>query len=141
MNDFRESLGHLIGKGARLLSNRLNQNFASEGINLTKEQYVLLNFLWDNDGLNQRDIADICSKDKTSITRQLEVMEKHNLLVRVPDQNDKRIKRIYLTTMAKELREKAVVVAERTFSEATRDVDESELLICKKVLIKIHENL
>jgi len=141
MDNFKNSLGYLVGKGARLLSNRLNHNFIAGGINLTKEQYILLNFLWDNDGLNQRDIADICSKDKTSIARQLEVMEKHNFLVRVPDQKDRRIKRIYLTNMAKDLREKANVVAMATFDEAATGIVPEELAICKKVLKQIHENL
>lgn len=141
MTDIHDSLGHLLSKGSRLLNNRITQNFHAAGLNITREQYTLLNYLWDKDGLNQRDIADICSKDKTSITRQLEVMEKNGLLTRNTDSVDRRIKRIYLTKYAREVKISADKIVHDTFDEVLEGVSENDIKICKDVLEKIQENL
>ena len=39
------------------------------GINLTPEQYLVMDILWDAEVMSQQAIADIIQKDKNSVTK------------------------------------------------------------------------
>ena len=68
-------------------------------------------------------------------------MEKHNLVVRVPDQNDRRVKLIYLTHQGKELQQLLTDGIMQSEQEALEGIDKQELEVCLKVLQQICTNL
>lgn len=97
--------------------------------------------LWMKDGVRQQDLAVSSIKDKGTIARALAHMERQNLLVRIPDENDKRNKRIYLTHKGKNLKEKLVPHANTATLNACEGISEEDIVICKKVLAKMYHNL
>ena len=102
----------LIKRTSRAFMRRLNHNFSEAGHDITGEQWRLLTRLWCKDGQRQQDLADVVHKDKTSITRLIDSMEKHDLVVRIPDRMDRRQKLIYLTDKGKRLREESMQVVQ-----------------------------
>ena len=88
--DLNNSLGYLVNHAARTLVNGLSKNFAEAGWDVTAEQWRVLVNLWDKDGRTQQELSQATGKKKTSITRLIHGMEKRNLVVRVPDQRDRR---------------------------------------------------
>ena len=136
-----DSFGFILGRSQKMLANRLTQNFRSAGHNLTVEQWSVLVNLWRSDGQNQQDLSCKCGKDKTSITRLIDNMEKGNLVVRIPDQNDRRNKLIYLTNQGKEIRNNLTGVAKQTLAEALEGISESEIEQCKGILNQVFDNL
>ncbi|MCB9248404.1 MAG: MarR family transcriptional regulator [Ignavibacteriales bacterium] len=95
--NFNESIGFIIVKAGRLIENKMRYNFEKEGIKITPQQWSVLTYLWNEDGISQQNLADAFSKDKTSMTRLLNNMEKNELISRKQDEDDKRNKKIYLT--------------------------------------------
>ena len=79
--NLEESLGYVIGRAGRAMANRLNQNFEKAGYDVTCEQWAVLMSLWHKNGQSQKELASITCKDKTSITRLLDGLEKKNLVV------------------------------------------------------------
>ena len=86
-------------------------------------------------------LSDACLKDKTSITKIVNTLEKKNLVVRVSDQLDQRIKRIILTTAGKQLLTDAIPIMNKTREEVAKGISESDIEIFKDVLSKIISNL
>lgn len=71
---------------------------------VTPVQYGILNCLWCNDGLTASQIAHNLSLDGSTITGILDRMENKELLMRVPDPNDRRAIRVVLTEKGFRLR-------------------------------------
>ncbi len=136
-----DSLGYIVGTASRAMVNRLNRNFAEGGFDVTVEQWAILVHLWQQDGQFQQQLA-ICSfKDKTSITRLIDGLEKRNLVVRIPDRLDRRQKLIYLTAKGRELRGALVKIALQSLQEAQQGICPEQLAICKEVLRQVSQNL
>ena len=136
-----DSVGFLLHRAGRMIDSRMRENLTNAGLNLPHEQWVVLFLLWEQDGRNQSEIADLLFKDKGTITRGLISLEHLNLVVRIVDEADKRNKKVYLTQKGKELQNIIVPIALTTRADATEGIPEADLQLCKQVLIRIYENL
>jgi DNA-binding MarR family transcriptional regulator len=139
--NLEEPLGYLIGRAHRVLVNRLNRNFAEAGYDVTAEQWGMLRHLWEQDGQGQQQLAACACKDKTSITRLIDGLEKRHLVLRVADQNDRRNNLIYLTGKGKALQKALIVVVKKTLAESQQGLKPEHLKICKNTLRKVYQNL
>lgn len=139
--NFNDSLGFIIVKTGRLIENRLRYNFENEKIPITPQQWSVLTYLWNEDGISQQKIANVFSKDKTSMTRLLNNMEKKGFIIREQGTKDKRNKNIFLTARSKELKETSIKVAQETLAEIIDGIDSNNLKICKQALKEICANI
>ena len=139
--NFNDSFGFIVVKTGRLIENKLKSNFEKENIDVTPQQWSVLTSLWNEDGISQQELANSFSKDKTSMTRLLNNMEKNELIIRKQDENDKRSKKIYLTYKSKLLKRDSIKIAEKTLIDTLVGIDHGELKVSKKVLKKINGNL
>ena len=140
-HDLEQSFFHLIKRTSKAFRRRLNHSFAEAGYDVTSEQWRILWCLWRQDGQRQQDLADSVYKDKTSITRTIDSMERRNLVVRVPDRIDRRQKLIHLTNKARELQEDLIQLVQKISLEAQRGIEPEHLEILRDSLAKIRENL
>ena len=76
-------------------------------------------------------------KDKPSMTRLIDNMERQHLVVRISDKKDRRTNLIHLTKDGKELEERARVIANQTLKEALKGITIEELSVSQEVLRKI----
>lgn len=135
------SIGMLMSQVDRLCTKHFSQNAQKVGINISQDQWLVLGPVWKIEGISQKDIAEYCGKDKTSVTKIIDTLEKRNLMVRVPDQIDQRIKRVFLSNKGKELMKSAVPVMEQTRNEVRGGISDEEIDLFKAVLTKIYKNL
>ncbi|WP_060688995.1 MarR family transcriptional regulator [Persicobacter diffluens] len=139
--DLRNDLGLHIGQVARLTNYLLDNQFHRAGYNITREQWSLMKLLWEQDGQSQQKLADRLMKNRASITSLIDNLQKQNLVVRVPNQQDKRSKLVYLTQQGSELQEPLADVFEATSQYSFRDIDEKKLETCMEVLLKVIKNI
>ncbi len=104
--DFENSIGPWLGRTVKILEYYLQENFNNHGLDLTKEQMIVLKRLHDKDGLSQNELAFLTLRNKSSLTRLLLKMEKKDYIVRKQCKEDKRINHVYLTTLVKKLLKK-----------------------------------
>lgn len=116
---------------------RLQEN----GINITPEQYLVLDILWDKQSLSQQKIADVIQKDKNSVTKIIDSLEKKHLVRRVMDQKDRRINKIELTEEAMAMEKVATEVAISFMNDAIKGIDNQELDSFVDVMRQIKNNL
>ncbi len=134
-------VGFNANRTGRLMAKHLTKIFLNEGVSLNGDQWPILVHLWFKDGMNQQEIADAVFRDKATVARNMHVLEKENLVVRVPDESDKRNNKIYLTHKGKELESKVLPVAFQLKKKAQEGIDPEELEVCNKVLEMIYNNL
>lgn len=116
---------------------RLQEN----GINITPEQYLVLDILWEKQSLSQQNIADIIQKDKNSVTKIIDSLEKKQLVKRVTDKKDRRINKIELTEEAIAMEKVATEVAINFMNDAIKGIDNQELDSFVDVMRQIKNNL
>lgn len=104
---------------------------------LSVELVEILGLLSRNDGINQQEIANKVSKDKSSITYLINALVKRELVERAAYKNDRRNKQIFLTSKGKKLVEKVYPWALELYKKAAGDLHEDEinkaLLLVKKM--------
>ena len=135
------TLGMLIGQVHRLSTKRFVQNSHMHGLEISLDQWLVLGPIWKHDGISQKDIAEYCGKDKTSITKIIDTLEKKNLVVRVTDQLDHRVKRVVLSQKGRELFFSALPVMAQTRDELRSGISDKEIEALKTILNKIYKNL
>ena len=134
-------LGMLIGQVHRLSTKRFVRNSHKFGLDISLDQWLVLGPIWKNEGIAQKDIAEYCGKDKTSVTKIINTLEKKNLVVRVADQIDHRVKRVVLSNKGKELFLNALPVMEETRDELRSGISDKEIESLITVLTKVYRNL
>ncbi len=134
------SIAYLVGRTSRSIIKRLTNKFSEAGFDVSYEQWSILVHLYRKDGQTQQELANIAVKDKAAITRLLNVLEKKNIVLRIPDRNDKRSKLVYLTNKAKEFKGQLIAIVEELLEEAHQGIEEDEMARCKATLNKIFFN-
>ena len=142
-NQFKkgELYSFITGKASTAIARRLQKNFKSANIDITIEQWSVLYHLWKLDGLSQQQLCEATFRDKPSITRLVDNLEKLGLVKRVSSKEDRRINKIYLTKEATALQEQTMEVANQTLNEALAGVSNGQVEIAKEVLQMVYDNL
>ena len=135
------NLGMLIGQVHRLSTKRFVQNSHNSGLDISMDQWIVLGPIWENDGVSHKEISEYCLKDKTSVTKIIDTLEKKNLVVRVSDQLDHRVKRVVLSNKGKELFLRAIPIMELTRDQLRDGITEQDIESLRSVLTKIYNNL
>ena len=116
--DIRLIFAILNGKVSAAINRKLYRNFRQNGLEISPEQWTVLIFLWEKDGVTQQELCNATFKDKPSMTRLID----------------------HLTKDGKELEEKARVIAGQTLKEALHGITLDELSIGQEVLKKVFYN-
>lgn len=142
-NQFKRSelYSFITGKASTAIARRLQKNFKQAGIEITIEQWSVLYHLWKEDGQSQQQLCDATFRDKPSITRLVDNLEKLGLVKRTANKNDRRINKICLTPEAEKLQVQTMEVANQTLNEALAGVTNGQVEIAKEVLQMVYENL
>lgn len=130
----------LNGKVSAAINRKLVRNFREAGLDITPEQWTVLLYLWEKDGVSQQELCNATFKDKPSMTRLIDNMEKQNLVVRIASKDDRRTNLVHLTRFGRELETQARLVSTRTLKEALQGVTSEELSISQEVLRKVFSN-
>jgi DNA-binding MarR family transcriptional regulator len=142
-NQFKkgELYSFITGKASTAIARRLQKKFNTASLNLTIEQWSVLYHLWKEDGKSQQELCNRTFRDKPSITRLVDNLEKLKLVKRVASKEDRRINMIYLTPEALKLQEQTMGLAEETLNEALQMVPPEQVEVCKAVLQIVYDNL
>ena len=130
----------LNGKVSAAINRKLYRNFRQYNVDITPEQWTVLLYLWEKDGVTQQELCNATFKDKPSMTRLIDNMERLNLGVRISGKTDRRINLIHLTKTGRDLEEKSRFIANKTLKEALRGLSVEELSISQEVLRKVFLN-
>lgn len=123
------------------LKKHLGEVFKKNGINLTAEQFLVMDTLWNEGALTQQNIAYIIQKDKNSVTQFIDNLEKKGLVVRSVDKGDRRVNNIVVTETGLAIRDRTKEVAINAMNDILSGVPETDLNTFVEVLRKACDNI
>ena len=130
-----------IGKTAKFIDYHVADYMKEHGIDLSKEQFIVLKYLHDKDGLIQNDLAFITNRSKTALTRLIQTMEKKNLVYRKSSPTDLRVNHVFLTDHGREVWKIAYPHFRMIDAELQKGISAEALKTVRDTLVKIQQNL
>jgi DNA-binding MarR family transcriptional regulator len=134
-------MGTLIGRTSHAILNRLQKRFREEGHAITVEQWQLLINLNNCDDQLHQQLAENTFKEKSTVTRILDGLEKKGLVKRVAGTSDRRQKRILITAKGRALLDKLRPLAQDVQSRALHGLDAEGIRACQDILLAIYGNV
>jgi len=131
----------ITGMASTAVARRLQKNFRNAGLDITIEQWSVLYHLWKEDCLSQQELGNRTFRDKPSITRLIDNLEKQKLVKRFGLKEDRRINLICLTDAGRDLQQKTIDIANQTMDEALTGITKDEIETVKHVLQRVYDNL
>ncbi len=138
-------LNKQVGVFLNLVHNKFKQYvtdiFEDQGFNITPEQFIVMDTLWDEGTLTQQQIADIVMKDKNSIVKLVDGLEKRNLVRRVSNPEDRRQNLIEVTDYAISIQERTTELAMQAVDHIIGGIPKEHIKIFIMVLSKMADNM
>ncbi|BDD06164.1 MarR family winged helix-turn-helix transcriptional regulator [Aureibacter tunicatorum] len=132
--------GELLGKSSRLLSNKLTQGLTKHQIELTPEQWMVLEVLV-NEPKSQKEICEITLKNKASINSLVSNLIKTGLVSKSVSESDKRNNVISITDLGIQIKKASNQVASETLDIALEGLSSKDIETLNGYLLKIKNNL
>ncbi|MCF2447642.1 MarR family transcriptional regulator [Dyadobacter sp. CY345] len=135
------NIGLKMGELIKSIGKRIDDALSDEESALSMEYFFLLNILYGRTDVIQHDLANIMKKDKSGVLRQIDVLEKLNLVVRVPDHDDRRRKAIVLTEAGVKKVEKFRQIEADIFNGLLEGISQKDLEVFDSVLDKMKSKI
>lgn len=130
----------LNGKVTAAIYRKLLKHFSEAGLTLTPEQWTVLLYLSEQDGVSQQQLCRATYKEKPAMSHLVDIMEENGLVKRRVNPDDRRSNLVHLTPRGHLIKSRAQKVAIHTLKEALRGLGEESLMITQDVLRQIFEN-
>jgi DNA-binding MarR family transcriptional regulator len=121
--DFCRSIAEVRYKLKRMFQQKLKD----AGLDLSFEILEVISVLLKHEKLNQQVLADILSREKSSMTYVIDIMVKAGLVTRQENERDRRNKLITLTQKALELKDKVTPLAMECFTLLSTELSVDQL--------------
>lgn len=119
----------------------LARRFQEEDVELTVEQYFILNILDKEDGLILQELADIVDRDKSAVLRHIDGLEKNFFVARVTDDKDKRRKLLLVTKRGIKALEHAKSIDKEIDKELMEQIEEISVSQFENALSRLYTHL
>lgn len=139
----------LLSKQVAIILNLTECNFKQflgwklkeEEVDLTPEQFLLIDTLWNQGKMTQQTLADTVGKDKNSITKLVDALESKGYVTRERADDDRRANYIVTTQKATELRDHAKEKGIKALEQILEGISEDERRVLVSTLSKIRDNI
>ena len=136
-----EALAYRIYRCARLLRSHFHALAASQGLELSQEQWFILNRLVFDDGLAQGQLGDAVLDDRPNVARLVGTLEARGLVRREADPNDGRRYRVLLTSDGRRLHDQFAALVPGARAATLEGVSKDDVATAMRVLSSLESNL
>ena len=117
----------------------MSEVFQKGGFNLTPEQFLVMDTLWDEGVLTQQQIADITMRDKNSIVKLIDGLENRKLVRRVSNPKDRRQNLIEVTPYSRKIKDKVTELSLESVATIVGDIPREDLESFVKTLARMEK--
>ena len=108
---------------------------------LTPEQFMLIDLLWNQGEMSQQELADQLHKDKNSVTKLVDAIERKGFVVRRQNMSDRRSNTLVLTEKAESLKADAKQKGIDILDQMLEGISEEEIRTFLTTLRKLNMNM
>ena len=133
------NIGFLLNDAARLM--RVNYDRRMAELGLTRSQWWVLTHLYFNEGITQTELSGLLDIERASLGRLLNRLAQKGWVERRAGDNDRRIKRVFLTGEVEPLMQTMRAVAAETRADSLAGLSQAEQEQLIEFLLQIKGNL
>ena len=131
--------GLLIARMAHIHRIRLDEYLSKHNLHVGQE--MLLKYLWNQDGLSQKEIGEFMGIQSATVTRMVIRMERSGFVERRTDPDDQRVSRVYLTDSGRSLQRAVEQGWMAIEQQILAGFSLEERLLLRRYLEQIYRNL
>ena len=140
-NKLEDLVNHRIATLAILLKRQAFRIIAKNKLEITPEQWVIIYYLWQENGLSIGEIANRSRKDFANVTRIIEKLEKIGYISKRKSDTDNRSFNIYLLPKAEKIKAKVQNCWKESSELALEGISESERQYLLEIIVKVENNV
>lgn len=137
----KQDIRELLVREDRIRKQIISPVFLDIGLTPGQGQARILNRLLDKDQVTQKELGDFCHLDAPTMSRNLDKLEKMGYIIREVNPGCRRSFLICLTQLGRTKAQEIRTTFERFDEILCKDIEEGELEVFSKVLMKMCENL
>lgn len=134
------SYGTLIERTLRLIKLRYSQTFRAAGIDITPEQWVLIDQLYQTNGISQNELANGTYKNAPTVSRIIDLLCKKGWTKRSRCENDRRSYNIFLTPKGEKTVEILLPKVAHLRQLGWKNMSEEDYSVFIQIMNQIYEN-
>ena len=135
MEEVPKNIGFLLAKAYQRACALYKEKFGTYG--LTPQQFGLMRFLWEEDGITQVELSNRSQIDRTTIGGLIDKLEQLGLVKRMPHPDDRRAYRISLTETGRNLEKELAPLADELQATILSPLSAEEVKSLVTILQKI----
>jgi MarR family transcriptional regulator, transcriptional regulator for hemolysin len=136
-----EALAYRVYRCARLLRSHFHTLALSQGLDLSQEQWFILNRLVQQDGLAQGQLGDAVLDDRPNVARLVASLEARGLVRRDADPQDGRKYCVLLTSEGRRLHDQFAALVPGARAATLEGVSKEDLAAAMRVLSCLESNI
>ena len=134
-----EQIGYQIARTNRQLE--LDLEARLKPLSLSVDQFRILRCLGENGRLPMGELASSVFVEPANLTKIIDRMTSENLVMRVPDDKDRRVKRVFLTEKARGLMSKIGKISDEFNARILKGIPRDDLELTSRTLYGMKQNL
>ena len=138
-NTEKSQFGFLISDVARLL--RWHFDRQAQGLGLTRAQWAVLAHLKRSDGTKQTVLARLMDIKPITLARHLDRLQAEGWVERRDDPDDRRAKRVFLTSKSTPMLDSLTQLGKKVRQEALQGISQADFDLTVQTLERIKANL
>ncbi len=136
-----QAYAYLVLRTARLLRFHFQRMTARLGMDISPEQWLLLNRLAQTDGQSQTELTDSTFKDRPNLSRMLASLEKKGFVRREADPSDLRQYRVFLRAEGRKAHERLMKSVAQERAKVYRNLRTEDFQALRRILDILDKNL
>lgn len=136
-----QQIQHWVNRLGFVLRKELQAGFRQQDLRISAEEWAVLLLLWQEDRQTPGALALKTVKDQTTLTRLIDGMVRKGLVLRQPDEQDRRRLRVVLTALGNAMQEKLLPIAGKVIAQSEQGISVQDLETTRRVLRQMSENM
>lgn len=112
-----------------------------ETLGLYRGQPVMLNLLWDKDGLSGRELSELMEVQPATVTKMVRRLKASGFVTTKQDSRDSRVSRVYLTDQGRAVKSEVVEVYKGIQDTVFKGFSQEEIQVFQTLLDQIGDNV
>lgn len=134
------NFGPILERTLKVIRQNVLQIFRDLNIDITTEQWVILDSLHQQDGQSQTDLAKSNFKDAPTLSRIIDLMCKKGMTERQRSKEDRRSFNIFLTQKGKEIHQKAYPQILDLRNKGWNNLTNKDFMTFQRLMDQIYQN-
>lgn len=135
-----KTYGTLVDRTLRIIKLQFIQGFKKAGIDLTPEQWVIIDDLYRRNGISQTELANGSFKNAPTVSRIIDLLVQKEMVERQRFENDRRRYKIFLTDFGKDTFEKANPIAQKLREKGWANLSDDDYTHFKRIMNQVFKN-